>query len=219
MKKNVYSLVLSEDVVHEIDKLAYQRGTNRSNMVNQILAEYASLITPEKRMSHLLAEVRRHFESVAGFQLPEAASAGMMTLRTALRYKYNPTVRYSLELSRDNQSIGTLRVSLRTQNTQLIMAMVNFYGLWDTVETVFLGRQHSLVDGERYLRVLTLQSPTPQGLLLGSEALGELIADYIATFDAALKLYFSEPEPDSRETKAKIERLYREYFERRNVAV
>lgn len=39
MKKNVYSLVLSEDVVHEIDKLAYQRGTNRSNMVNQILAE------------------------------------------------------------------------------------------------------------------------------------------------------------------------------------
>ena len=139
MKKNVYSLVLSEDVVHEIDKLAYQRGTNRSNMVNQILAEYASLITPEKRMSHLLAEVRRHFESAAGFQLPEAASAGMMNLRTALRYKYNPTVRYSLELSRDNQSIGTLRVSLRTQNTQLIMAMVNFYGLWDTVETVFPG--------------------------------------------------------------------------------
>ena len=165
MKKNVYSLVLSEDVVHEIDKLAYQRGTNRSNMVNQILAEYASLITPEKRMSHLLAEVRRHFESAAGFQLPEAASAGMMNLRTALRYKYNPTVRYSLELSRDNQSIGTLRVSLRTQNT------------------------------------------------------GGLIADYISTFDAALKLYFSEPEPDSRETKAKIERLYREYFERRNVAV
>ena len=219
MKKNIYSLVLSEDVVHEIDKLAYQRGTNRSNMVNQILAEYASLITPEKRMSHLLAEVRRHFESAAGFQLPEAASAGMMNLRTALHYKYNPTVRYSLELSRDNQSIGTLRVSLRTQNTQLIMAMVNFYGLWDTVETVFLGRQQSLVDGERYLRVLMLQRPTPQSLLLGSEALGELIADYISTFDAALKLYFSEPEPDSRETKAKIERLYREYFERRNVAV
>lgn len=46
------------------------------------------------------------------------------------------------------------------------------------------------MDGERYLRVLMLQSPTPQSLLLGSEALGELIADYIATFDAALKLYF-----------------------------
>ena len=39
MKKTVYSLVLSEDVVREIDKLATRRGTNRSNMVNQILAE------------------------------------------------------------------------------------------------------------------------------------------------------------------------------------
>ena len=70
MKKTVYSLVLSEDVIREVDKLAYQSGTNRSNMVNQILAEYVSLITPEKRMSHLLAEVRRHFAEAAGFQLP-----------------------------------------------------------------------------------------------------------------------------------------------------
>ncbi len=218
MKKNVYSLVLSEDVVHEIDKMAYRQGTNRSNLVNQILAEYASLITPERRISHLLSEVRRHFEKAAGFQLP-AATAGGMTLRTALQYKYNPTVRYSLELSRDNQSVGTLRVSLRTQNSRLIMAMVNFYGLWDTVETAFLGRQQSMVDGERYLRVLVLQSTGPQGLLLGSEALGELIADYIATFDAALKFYFSAPEPQSPAVRQQVERLYREYYERRNIAV
>lgn len=219
MKKTVYSLVLSEDVVHEIDKLAYQRGTNRSNMVNQILAEYTSLITPEKRMSRLLSEVRRHFEESAGFQLPESGSAGMMSLRTALRYKYNPTVRYSLELSRDNRSIGTLRVSLRTQNSRLILAMVGFYGLWDSTEALFLGQQQSMIDGERYLRVLTLQSPTPQALLLGSEALGERIADYIATFDAALKLYFSQAEPDSLNTQAAVQRLYRDYLERQNVAV
>ena len=218
MKKNVYSLVLSEDVVHEIDKMAYRQGTNRSNLVNQILAEYASLITPERRISHLLSEVRRHFEKAAGFQLP-AATAGGMTLRTALQYKYNPTVRYSLELSRDNQSVGTLRVSLRTQNSRLIMAMVNYYGLWDTVETAFLGRQQSMVDGELYLRVLVLQSTGPQGLLLGSEALGELIADYIATFDAALKFYFSAPEPQSPAVRQQVERLYREYYERRNIAV
>lgn len=218
MKKNVYSLVLSEDVVHEIDKMAYRQGTNRSNLVNQILAEYASLITPECRISHLLSEVRRHFEETAGFQLP-AVTAGGMTLRTALQYKYNPTVRYSLELSRDNQSVGTLRVSLRTQNSRLIMSMVNFYGLWDTVETAFLGRQQSMVDGERYLRVLVLQSTGPQGLLLGSEALGELIADYIATFDAALKFYFSAPEPQSPAVRQQVERLYRDYYERRNIAV
>ena len=149
MKKTVYSLVLSEDVIREVDKLAYQSGTNRSNMVNQILAEYVSLITPEKRMSHLLAEVRRHFAEAAGFQLPEGGSAGMMNLRTALRYKYNPTVRYCLELSRDNNSIGTLRVSLRTQNMQLILRMMDFYNLWDAVEKMFIGPQNSIIEGER----------------------------------------------------------------------
>ena len=209
MKKTVYSLVLSEDVVREIDKLATRRGTNRSNMVNQILAEYTSLITPEKRMSHLLSEVRRHFEEAAGFQLPEGSSAGMMNLRTALQYKYNPTVRYSLELSRDSQSIGTLRVSLRTQNTRLILAMVNFYSLWDAVESRLLGQQQSYIDGERYLRVL----------MLGSEALGERIADYIVTFDAALKLYFSQTEPEDRQMRSAVERLYLDYLGRQNIAV
>ena len=210
MKKTVYSLVLSEDVIREVDKLAYQSGTNRSNMVNQILAEYVSLITPEKRMSHLLA---------AGFQMPEGGSAGMMNLRTALRYKYNPTVRYCLELSRDNNSIGTLRVSLRTQNMQLILRMMDFYNLWDAVEKIFIGPQNSIIEGERYYRVLMLQSAVPQGYLLGSEALGNLLADYITTFDAALKLYFTEPEPKSRATRGKIERLYRDYTERQGVAV
>ena len=210
MKKTVYSLVLSEDVIREVDKLAYQSGTNRSNMVNQILAEYVSLITPEKRMSHLLAEVRRHFAEAAGFQLPEGGSAGMMNLRTALRYKYNPTVRYCLELSRDNNSIGTLRVSLRTQNMQLILRMMDFYNLWDAVEKIFIGPQNSIIEGERYYRVLMLQSAVPQGYLL---------ADYITTFDAALKLFFAEQEPLSRATRGKIERLYRDYTERQGVAV
>lgn len=219
MKKTVYSLVLSEDVIREVDKLAYQSGTNRSNMVNQILAEYVSLITPEKRMSHLLAEVRRHFAEAAGFQLPEGGSAGMMNLRTALRYKYNPTVRYCLELSRDNNSIGTLRVSLRTQNMQLILRMMDFYNLWDAVEKIFIGPQNSIIEGERYYRVLMLQSAVPQGYLLGSEALGDLLADYITTFDAALKLFFAEQEPLSRATRGKIERLYRDYTERQGVAV
>ena len=39
MKKNMYSLMLSGSVVEEIDRLAAEQGTNRSNLVNQILAE------------------------------------------------------------------------------------------------------------------------------------------------------------------------------------
>ena len=44
--KNVYSIVLSSDIVEKIDLLAYENGTNRSNMINQILAEYVPYTTP-----------------------------------------------------------------------------------------------------------------------------------------------------------------------------
>ena len=38
MKKSVYSLTLMDDVINAIDKLAYKSNTNRSNMINTILA-------------------------------------------------------------------------------------------------------------------------------------------------------------------------------------
>ena len=34
MKKNLYSLTLSDDVVREVDALAHRMGTNRSALIN-----------------------------------------------------------------------------------------------------------------------------------------------------------------------------------------
>ena len=50
MSKSVYSLVLSDEVVREVDLEAYRHGLSRSAMINQILAEAVSYVTPEKRM-------------------------------------------------------------------------------------------------------------------------------------------------------------------------
>ena len=57
MKKSVYSLVLSDDVVEAVDRAAYQNGLSRSAMVNQILADYVSYTTPEKRMREIFSQV------------------------------------------------------------------------------------------------------------------------------------------------------------------
>ena len=46
MKKETYSLILSEQVISEIDKAAKDRGTSRSGLINQILAEYVRYVTP-----------------------------------------------------------------------------------------------------------------------------------------------------------------------------
>lgn len=211
MKKTVYSLVLSEDVVREIDKLAYSLGTNRSGMINQILADYVSYVTPEERSRSILSEVRECFSGVGAFQLPDTSSCNMLLLRTALSYKYNPTVRYSLELSRGAlPEVGTLRVTLRTQNSALIGAMAAFYQLWRELERREIGEQETAIEGEKFSRALVLQSPSGEtGIAVGSEELGLLIADYIRTFDTALKLYFCrEGAPDAL---PEILSLYRKY--------
>lgn len=52
-EENLYSLTLSDDVVREVDALAHRMGTNRSALVNQILAEYVSVPTPERRWNDI----------------------------------------------------------------------------------------------------------------------------------------------------------------------
>ena len=57
MKKSTYSVVLSDRVVAEIDRLAYRKGTNRSSMINEILAGYVSMTTPEQRISRIFSDM------------------------------------------------------------------------------------------------------------------------------------------------------------------
>ena len=56
MKKTLYSLMLSDDVVREADRLAHQKGTNRSNLINQILAEYFGMVTPQRRINDVFQD-------------------------------------------------------------------------------------------------------------------------------------------------------------------
>lgn len=69
MQKSVYSIVLSDDVVAQIDRLAYRHNTNRSNMINQILAEYVSYVTPEKRMQDTFRRMESILQAADTFQV------------------------------------------------------------------------------------------------------------------------------------------------------
>ena len=59
MKKTLYSLMLSEDIMHEIDLLAHRMGTNRSNLVNMILAERVEMQTPEQQLNDIFSGIER----------------------------------------------------------------------------------------------------------------------------------------------------------------
>ncbi|MEF9968844.1 MAG: hypothetical protein RR395_05910 [Ruthenibacterium sp.] len=206
MQKNVYSIVLMDDVVAAIDRLAYHAGTSRSNMINRILAEYSKMDTPEQRMQDIFAAVSTVIEQQNVLQPMLSASDVMLNLRSALQYKYNPSVRYVLELyPRVGAQIGELRVNLRTQNPNLLLCLTQFYRVWAKLENAHLHgtKRIATIENGRYTRRLQ----TPQGAA-DTAAYGQAIAEYVALFDVCLKVFFDNVDNPS-EALQETEKVYK----------
>jgi len=207
MNKSVYSLVLMDDVVAEVDRLAYRMNTSRVNMINQILAEYVSYMTPEKRMREVFDRAINMLTGSGTFQLMLQPSDSTMSLRSALSYKYNPTVRYSVELYRDQQgAAGELKVLLRSQNNSLILYMNQFFKLWTRLEQAYVGDTNFKIESGRYTRVLRLPEKVKS-----NEQMGEILAEYIKVLDECMKIFF-ELLDQPQTAAARIENRYRKYL-------
>jgi len=155
-------------------------------MINQVLADFVRYTTPEKRMREVF-EAIEHMLTGSVFEPQLQPSDSMFSLKSALDYKYNPSVRYSVELYKNALPLlGELRVSVRSQNSALVLAMLQFFKLWTRIETAYIGRVECAMEDGRYLRKLRLTNGTEAE----NEAIGEGIAGYINLFDRALKSYF-----------------------------
>lgn len=190
MKKTLYSLMLSEDVVQAVDAMAHSMGTSRSGLINQILADYVSVPTPERRISDIFQAIE---DLVApGRELVPffAPNSPTMSLKSSLQYKYRPTVKYEVELNQPGEdALGELSVVFRTQSAELIAAMTEFFRLWTRIENAYLAPrlgarvQCALYDG-KFVRPIAL--PTRQ---CTAEEIAGAISDYVKLFDRLLKSY------------------------------
>ena len=208
MKKTLYSLMLSENVIAAVDALAVQYGTNRSNLVNQILADYVSYTTPEKRIDQIFSAMESLFSGRETFQVMLRNSASTLNMRSALDFKYNPNVRYSVELYRSGGSdFGELRVSMRTQNHSLLLYVMQFFKLWAKLECSRLPDCVLTIQDGRLIRQLSLRGATG----ISSQQLGQLLTDYISTFDRALKAFFYHLN-DPNMAVMQVERIYLKYY-------
>ena len=190
MKKTLYSLMLNEEVVREIDRMAHRMGTNRSALINQILADYTSVVTPERRIENIFHEIEQLVapaRDLVPFFAPHTTS---MSLKSSLEYKYRPTVKYELELhGGDENSIGELTVLFRTQSEALIRARTEFFRLWKRIEDTHMPagteRQYALYDG-KFDR--SIAPPTKD---CTADELAQAISEYIQLFDRLMKGYVS----------------------------
>ena len=191
MKKNMYSLILSEDVVAEIDRLAYENGMNRSNFIDGVLAEYCRMVTPEMRMRNIFDRVLELCEG-SRFLPSKEANSGIMTLRTSLEYKYHPTVKYDVQLfRRRGHAFGQLRVGLRSQNMELLRVLGDFFNLFATIEEKYAfetsRRGVYAFDGARFTRTLVL----PEARDYDASDIADAINAYIIMLDGMLNAYFA----------------------------
>ena len=204
MKKAVYSLVLSEDVVDAVDRMAYAQGTSRSNLINQILAKAVGYVTPERRMADILQTLSQQMTGM--FQLQTQATDGMLTIRSPLRYRYKPTIRYRVELYRQpEQAIGVLHASFRTQSKALIGDAEAFFRTWAALETQCghcTAEDYRIAEG-CWDRRFTVRAD----LRTDSETVGTAIGEYIKQVDAALKAYFAAL-PDKKAAEAAVGRYF-----------
>ena len=192
-----------------VDALAYREGSNRSALINRILAEYVSYTTPEMRMKEVFSELGALL-SATSFLIGEP-SASVLPLRSSLEYKYNPTVRYSVELYREGDALGALRVSLRTQNASLLSVMRGFYRAFTEVEEELIGMPQYYIEGDKYMRVLRIRK---SGVALegmhSTLDIARIISRYVDTFDRALKAYFAAQSAEG--ALQSMRRIYRAYL-------
>lgn len=193
MKKNLYSLMLSDDVVRAVDAQAHRLGMNRSALVNRILADYVSVPTPERRINDI-------FEAIEALVSPSrelvpffAPNSPTMSLKSSLAYKYRPTVKYEVDLGGDGEgTMGALNVVFRTQSADLIAALTDFFRLWSRIEDACLAPllggsiACSLYDG-RFVRPLAV----PRGHARSAQDIAGAISAYVQLFDRLLKGYLS----------------------------
>ena len=188
MKKTLYSLMLNDEVVREVDAMAHRLGTNRSNLINEILAEYVNYTTPERRINDILSTIQDLMQpsgDLIPFFAPHTYS---MSLKSSLEYKYRPTIKYEVELFKGGEdAIGALSVLFRTQSPTLIEGMTDFFRLWKSIEDAHLARklgeriEYTLYEG-KFVRSISVPDRA-----CNSEELASAIAEYIRLFDKLMK--------------------------------
>ncbi len=209
--KSVYSLVLSDDVIAQIDRAAYALGSSRSGLINQVLAEYVSFITPEKRRKDIFDSLTSVIGGFEPFQIQNRASDSMLCIRSPLRVKYNPTIKYTVELSRsEGKEIGQLKIMTRTQSENLLELLDSFFYRFCKMEQKYIRSlfpeivpRYQIGQGKLIRNFSLLNKDS------SDNEIGSAIAAYIQMIDRALKSCLNQ---NPQDWEAVMEKIYLEYL-------
>ncbi len=187
MSKSVYSLVLNDEVVEIIDRMARINGLSRSSMIEKILADATNYETPQRRADSIFEEIERLISNSQTMRYLSQPSQYMASIMSALDYRYNPAIKYSVELFPNSDHLGQLKVTLRTQNVILINLISDFYRLYTYLEKKYYNSSAVFMfDGAKFTRLFDFPKTN-----ITTKELAEKLTEYVKHFDELLNVYFN----------------------------
>lgn len=188
MQKSLYSLILTDEIVNRIDNIARQQNTNRSNLINQILADYVSYTTPEKKIERIFEVIDNLFINNTVRPIFNNHDR-TMSIESSLPYRYRPTIKYCVELYKKNtNNIGVLKILYRTQSEKLLQSLKNFFIVWQQIEEDVLDHPITyFVEDGKLTRTLTV----PFNQNYTNDEIARAIADYVKFFNVSLNKFLS----------------------------
>lgn len=195
MSKSIYSLVLTDEVISEIDRLAYRKGMSRSALIDSLLAKEISYMTPEMRIKQIINEFQSGLP--VDIFMPNMIGNSSISVRSALAYKYNPSLRYSVELVREygeDGYIGTLSIWLRSRSEALNELLKRFFEIWAKAEININDRAVFRIDKEKVYRELRLANPTINEI--SCEEIGGFLSEYVKSINRSIETFFSTSDPE-----------------------
>lgn len=206
MSKSVYSLVLNDEVVDIIDRMARINGLSRSNMIEKILADATGYETPEKRAYNIFEEIERLISKSQSMRYLSQPSQYMASIMSALDYRYNPAIKYSVELFPNSDHLGQLKVTLRTQNVILINLISDFYSLYTYLEKKHYNPTATFMfDGAKITRLFNFPK-----VKITTKELAEKLTEYVKHFDELLNVYFNNLATEENHLLYIVEKRYLE---------
>ena len=179
--KSVYSLVLSDDVIAKVDELAFRNGVSRSQFINEVLAERVGVDTKKKRISDICEEINALADSIGSMRV-QRRQQSCVDFMSALDYKYNPRVTYTVELFGDGYSTGELKIALRTTNPMLLNIIGDFFNDFIATEKSYDNNvEYDVRDGKLIRKLDFKKSP--------DKSVSRAVTDYVRSLDLLLKLY------------------------------
>ncbi|MBR5088843.1 MAG: hypothetical protein IK093_05405 [Ruminiclostridium sp.] len=206
MNKSVYSLVLSDEVIAAVDRAAHRTGLSRSAYINNVLAEAVSYTTPEKRMNDIFSEIEQLMNGDI-FRIMPRPSETALAMRSALHFKYNPVIRYSIEFSKDDTKLSAkFTAYLRTQSAALISCYSAFLALWVELDSSSFNKGYVYsVEGEKFTRYFDITINEK----ISDNVIASALSGYVSVFDELIKLYFTNAN-DPKAAEAAVRKRYKE---------